>query len=200
MIGIPDARTAALRHQRRTHSEHKHRAVKAAVADCVARGQPESAAAIARAAETTETFLYRHEAQPCALCDQVFGAGPVSYYRAQMALIADSRSATAERQGRVTAATTQAELANCRATTQRLRQQVHALERRLGELVGARAQGNLPELARLAQDVDPPTERRIRELSDQVASLTATVADRDQELAAVRRLNSDLTRRLNGVG
>lgn len=197
MSGTSDARTAALRQQRRTHSEHKHLAVKAAVTNCVVRGQPESAAAIARAAETTETFLYRHEAQPCALCDQVFGAGPVSYYRAQMARIADSRAAPAERQGRVTAATTQAELANCRATTQRLRQQVRALERRLGELVGERSQGSLPELARLAQDVDPPTERRIRELSDQIASLKATMADRDEELAAVRRLNADLTRRLN---
>jgi len=116
-----------------------------------------------------------------------------------MARIADSRATTAERQGLVTAATTQAELINCRATTQRLRQQVRALERRLGELVGARSQGNLPELAQLAQDVDTPTERRIRELSERVAALNSTVVDRDEELAAVRRLNADLTRRLNSA-
>jgi uncharacterized coiled-coil protein SlyX len=199
VTGTSETRTLALRQQRRTESEHKHLAVKTAVVRCVARGLTESAAGVARAAGTTETFLYRHESQPCALCDEIFGGGPVSYYRAQMALIADSRDAGAERQGRVSAATLQAELANSRALAQRLRQQVHALEGRLGEVIGAQAQGGLPELARLAQDVDTPSERRIRELSQQVALLTNTVAERDEELAAVRRLNAELTRGLNSL-
>jgi len=114
-----------------------------------------------------------------------------------MQRIADSRDLHNENAGRVTAATTQAELANSRAANQRLRQQVRALERRLGELSGQQVQASLPELARLAQDVDPPSERRIRELADQVAQLTMTLTERDEELHAVRRLNADLTRRLN---
>ena len=73
------------------------------------------------------------------------------------------------------------------------------MERRLGEVEGARAEGGLDELGRLAQDVDPATGRRLEELSDQVRVLTARLAQRDEELTAVRRLNADRTRRLNVV-
>jgi len=74
---------------------------------------------------------------------------------------------------------------------------VRALERRPGELEGTQAQTGLSELARLAQEADPISERRIRQLSAQVRDLTAQLADRDEELAAARRLNAELTRRLN---
>lgn len=190
-------RTAGMRRQRHTQSEAKHHAVRTSVDTCVTRGLPESAAGIARDAGTTETFLYRHEARPCAICDDVFGSGPVSYYRVQMRRITDSRDQRSERDGRVTAATAQADLANTRAANQRLRQQVRALERRLGEVTGEQVEAGLPELARLARDVDPPAGRHISELSDQVRQLTLTLAERDEELDAVRRLNADLTRRLN---
>jgi hypothetical protein len=191
------ARTQGMRQHRRTVSEDKHKAVRATVQRCVISGVVISAAALARQAGVTETFLYRHDAQPCGVCHSTLGAGPISYYRAQIEHIADARDTRDERDGRLTAASTQAELANYRATNQRLRRQIHALETRLGEHLGTQSQASMSELARLAQDVDPASEQRIRALSDRVQALTEQAADQDEELEAVRRLNADLTRRLN---
>ncbi len=192
--------TSGMMRQRRTQSEAKHRAVRTAIDACVARGTTESAAGIARRAAVTETFLYRHESKPCALCAEVFGVGPVGYLRAQMAGILDSREAHAQEQGLVTAATIRADLANCRAANHRLQRRLQSLERRLGEVLGHAAQDNLPELGRLAQDSDPASEKRIRELSEHAADLRALLTEREEELEAVRRLNTDLTRRLNTRG
>lgn len=185
-----------LRH-RRTQSEAKHRAVRIAIDACVARGTTDSAAGIARKAAVTETFLYRHEAEPCILCAQVFGMGPVDYLRTQMRHIADSREAHVQEEGRVTAATIRADLANSRAANRRLQQRLQSLERRLGEVLGHAFQNNLSELGRLTQDIDPVSEKRIRELAEQTVALQLLLAERDEELDAVRRLNTDLTRRLN---
>jgi hypothetical protein len=123
--------------------------------------------------------------------------GPVGYLRTQMARILDSRDAHAQEQGLVTAATTRADLANSRAANHRLQRRLQSLERRLGEVLGHAVQDNLPELGRLAQDSDPASEKRIRELSEQTAALQLLLNERDEELDAVRRLNTDLTRRLN---
>lgn len=189
--------TDGMLRQRRTQSEAKHRAVRTAIDACVARGTTDSAASIARKAAVTETFLYRHESEPCTLCAQVFGMGPVGYLRTQMARILDSRDARTQAQGLVTAATTRADLANSRATNRRLQQRLQALERRLGEVLGHAVQDKLPVLGRLAQDIDPASEKRIRELSEQTAALQLLLNERCEELDAVRRLNTDLTRRLN---
>jgi hypothetical protein len=189
--------TDGMLRRRRTQSEAKHRAVRAAIDACVARGITDSAAGIARTAAVTETFLYRHESLPCALCAQVFGMGPVGYLRTQMTRILGSRDAHAQDQGLVTAATTRADLANSRAANHRLQRRLQSLERRLGEVLGHAIQDNLPELGRLAQDIDPSSEKRIRELSEQTAALQLLLDERDEELDAVRKLNTDLTRRLN---
>lgn len=153
--------------QRRTQSEVKHRAVRTAIDACVARGTTDSAAGIARKAAVTETFLYRHESEPCALCAQVFGMGPVQYLRTHMARILDSKQAHTQEQGLVTAATARADLANSWAANHRLQRRLQALERRLGEVLGCAVQDHLPELGCLAQDNDPASEKRIRELSEQ---------------------------------
>jgi hypothetical protein len=189
--------TDGMLRQRRTQSEAKHRAVRTAIDACVARGSTDSAAGIARKAAVTETFLYRHESEPCALCAQVFGMGPLEYLRTHMARVLDSRDAHAQEQGLVTAASTRADLANSRAANHRLQQRLQALERRLGEVLGQAVQDNLPELDRLTRDIDPASEKRIRELSEQTAALQLLLNERDEELDAVRRLNTDLTRRLN---
>lgn len=183
--------------QRRTQSEVKHRAVRTAIDACVASGVPDSAASIARKAAVTETFLYRHEAEPCTLCHQVFGMGPVGYLRTQMGNIIDSRDARSQEQGLVTAATIRADLANSRAANHRLQQGLQSLEHRLGEVLGHAAQENLPELARLTQDSDAASEKRILELSEKVAALQRMLDERNEELEAVRRLNAGLTRQLN---
>lgn len=100
-------------------------------------------------------------------------------------------------QGLVTAATARADLANSRAANHRLQRRLQALERRLGEVLGHAVQDHLPELGRLAQDNDPASEKRIRELSEQKSALQSLLNERDEELDAVRRLNTDFTRRLN---
>lgn len=189
--------TNGMLRQRRTQSEAKHRAVRTAIDACLARGITDSAAGIARKAAVTETFLYRHEAKTCPLCMQVFGMGPIKYLRIQMARILDSRDAHAQEHALVTAATTRADLANSRAANHRLQQRLQSLERRLGEVLGHTIQDNLPELGRLAQDIDPVSEKRIREMSEQTAALQLLLNERDEELNAVRLLNTDLTRRLN---
>lgn len=185
--------------QRRILSEAKHRAVRTVIDACVACGATDSAASIARKAAVTETFLYRHQSEPCVLCVQVFGTGPVEYLRTQMARIVDSLGARAQEEGLVTAATTRADLANTRAANHRLQQRLKSLERRLGEVLGHAVQDTLPELGRLSQDVDPVSEKRIRELSEQTAALQLMLTERNEELDAVRRLNTDLTRRLNAT-
>ena len=136
MTSAVNPNTSGMLRQRHTESELKHQAVKTAVLRCVRSGVPRSVAGISRDAHTTETFLYRHENHPCALCDDLFGGGPVSYYRTQMAVLNSARERSAEADGRVTAAALRADLANTKAANERLRQQLRALERRLGEVIG----------------------------------------------------------------
>jgi hypothetical protein len=116
-----------------------------------------------------------------------------------MVRIVDSRDAHAHAQEQrlVMAATTRADLANNRAANHRPQQRLQSLERWLGEVLGHAMQDNLPELGRLDQDIDPVSEKRIRELSDETAALQLLLHERDEELDGVRRRNTDFTRRLN---
>src|ERR1035441_4208252 len=134
-----------MRSQRRTVSESKHLAVRSEIERCVARGAVSSAAGVAREAGVTEPFLYRHEAQPCALCSDIFGGGPVSFYRARMAAITAARDEAVADDGARTAASLRAELANAHGTIQRLRHQVRPLERRLAIAEGAAVEAALGE-------------------------------------------------------
>lgn len=192
--GNPD--TSGMLRQRHTESELKHQAVKTAVLRCVRSGVPRSVAGISRDANTTETFLYRHEAHPCALCGDLFGGGPVSYYRTQMSVLNSARERSAEADGRVTAGALRADLANTKAANQRLRQQLRALERRLGEVIGTNADKSLSELETLAAATLPSQTDHAR-LSATIDELQSVIAEREQELQAARRLNADLTRQLN---
>jgi len=185
--------TSGMLRQRHTESELKHQAVKTAVLQCVRNGIPRSVAGIARDAHTTETFLYRHEAHPCELCSDLFGSGPVSFYRAQMAIINSARELSAESDGRLTAAAIQAELANTKAANQRLHQQIRALERRLGQYLGVEADSKMTTLAASAA----PSQADLAQLSATIEDLRSVIAERDQDLQAARRLNADLTRQLN---
>lgn len=190
-----DQQTSGMRRHRHTQSDLAHRAVKAAVERCRDSGLVQSAAAIARAARVTESFLYRHESQPCRLCQEIFDAGPITYYRLQMALISADRDRAADQQGRITTATLQADLANAKATNHRLRLQVRALERRLGQVMGQTPLRTLPDLQRGAQDCKPVGQ--LPEMEERIADLENALIERDQELDAVRRLNTDLTKQLN---
>ena len=188
--------TSGMLRQRHTESELKHQAVKTAVLRCVRSGVPRSVAGISRDAHTTETFLYRHENHPCALCDDLFGGGPVSYYRTQMSVLDSARERSAESDGRVTAATLRADLANTKAANERLRQRLRALERRLGEFIGMNVENSTSELQTLAASA-PPSPADLAGLSATIDELQSVIGERDQELQAARRLNTDLTRQLN---
>jgi len=193
MTTHPSHNISGMLRRRHTESELKHQAVKTAVQQCVRGGVPRSVAGIARDAHTTETFLYRHEAHPCELCSDLFGSGPVSFYRAQMAIINSARELSAESDGRLTAAAIQAELANTKAANQRLRQQIRALERRLGQYLGVEADSKMTTLAASAA----PSQADLAQLSATIDDLRSVIAERDQDLQAARRLNADLTRQLN---
>ena len=193
MTTHPSHNISGMLRRRHTESELKHQAVKTAVQQCVRGGVPRSVAGIARDAHTTETFLYRHEAHPCELCSDLFGSGPVSFYRAQMAIINSARDRSAESDGRLTTAAIQAELANTKAANQRLRQQIRALERRLGQYLGVEADSKMTTLAASAA----PSQADLAQLSATIEDLRSVIAERDQDLQAARRLNADLTRQLN---
>jgi len=193
MTTHPSHNISGMLRRRHTESELKHQAVKTAVQQCVRGGIPRSVAGIARDAHTTETFLYRHEAHPCELCSDLFGSGPVSFYRAQMAIINSARDRSAESDGRLTAAAIQAELANTKAANQRLHQQIRALERRLGQFLGVEADSKMTTLAASAA----PSQADLAQLSATIEDLRSVIAERDQELQAARRLNADLPRQLN---
>jgi len=196
MTSAVNPNTSGMLRQRHTESELKHQAVKTAVLRCLRSGVPRSVAGISRDAQTTETFLYRHEAHPCALCDDLFGGGPVSYYRTQMVVLNSTRERSAEADGRVTAATLRADLANTKAGNERLRQRLRALEKRLGEFIGMNAENCVSELQTLAASA-PPSQADLASLSTTIDELQCVIAERDQELEAARRLNADLTRQLN---
>ncbi len=196
MTSAVNPNTNGMLRQRHTESELKHQAVKTAVLRCVRSGVPRSVAGISRDAHTTETFLYRHETHPCALCEDLFGGGPVSYYRSQMSALNSARERSAEADGRVTAAALRADLANTKAANQRLLQQLRALERRLGEVLGTNADNSMSELQTLAASA-PPSQADLASLSATIDELQSVIAERDQDLQAARRLNADLTRQLN---
>lgn len=195
----PNPRTDGIRRHRAAVSADKHRAVRTAVDRCVARGRVIPAATLARDAGVTETFLYRHEAQPCPLCENTFGGGPINYFRSRMQSIAEARDSGVTREGLVTTASLRADLANQRAANQRLRQQIRALEHRLGEVLGTQSRTDMTELARLVYGSESGDAQRILELSEQNRSLAGQLADRNEELDAVRRLNTELTRRINST-
>jgi len=197
MTSAVNPNTSGMLRQRHTESELKHHAVKTAVQQCVRGGIPRSVAGIARDAHTTETFLYRHEAHPCEFCSDLFASGPVSYYRTQMAILNSARERSAESDGRVTAAAIQAELANTKAANQRLRHQIRALERRLGELLGAEANSRTTTPLQTLAAPAAPSQAELAKLSATIEDLQSVIAERDQDLQAARRLNADLTRQLN---
>ena len=196
MTSAVNPNTSGMVRQRHTESELKHQAVKTAVLRYVRSGVPRSVAGISRDAHTTETFLYRHENHPCALCDDLFGGGPVSYYRTQMAVLSSVRERSAEADGRVTAAALRADLANTKAANERLRQRLRLLERRLGELIGANADNNMSDFQTLVASAHP-SQADFASLSTTIDELQSVITERDQELEAARRLNADLTRQLN---
>lgn len=185
--------TAAMHAHRLSLSDAKHRSVRIAVNHQVSLGQTASAAAIARAANVTESFLYRHESSPCQRCIEYFGSGPVSFYREQIATIVTNENARSDHHARTSLASLRADLANTQAANGRLRKQISVLERRLGEALGAHHEHQVHETV----GPSPSEPERLSELESQMRRLTRLCSERDEELAAVRRLNADLTRQQN---
>lgn len=187
--------TTAMQAARRTASFAKHQAVRSAMERSVARAESSSAAGIARSAGVAETFLYRHQKQDCELCREVFGSGPLTFYRHAIEQVVAGQSYRNEREGSSLALSLKADLANSQAANRRLREQIRKLEHRLSVVLGAQAEAALPVglSGRGLEDTQPPA------LHERVRELEAELAARDEQIEAVRRVNGELMRQLNGA-
>jgi chromosome segregation ATPase len=170
--------------QRRLDSQLKHQRVIAAVDAHLAAGRDLSVAALARHAGVSRKFIYAHP-DLRARIEQ----------RAEQSNQAGTASAVAD--GRVTIASLRADVANAKAQTGRLRDQVRALEQRLSTMLGRE----------VASDLDPAGDEPADQLRDQleraqarVFELEETLADSREELEAVREINRELLAGQNRAG
>lgn len=191
-----NTRTAAMRATRRATSSTKHQSVRTTIERSLARAEQTSAAGIARAAGVSETFLYRHEKQDCDLCQTVFGGGPLTFYRRATARTTTGNEQRNAHEAITTTLSLKADLANSTAANRRLREQIRKLERKLSTILGYQAEANLGIGTLTGNTIDESEmtalQQRIRELED-------TLTERDEQLEAVRRVNSDLFKQLNGA-
>jgi len=171
------ARAAAMAAGRRADTERRRQRVLKALDAAATAGEEVSVSSIARRAGVDRTFLYRHrdllgqvharEAQPPAGP----GGGPVA-----------SR------------ASLQADLLAAHERSARLAARIRQLENRLSGLLGEQAWhesglGRPDDIGQLKQQVT--------QLADENRQLRASLAERDQDLAAARATSRELMTRLN---
>lgn len=192
-----NTRTAAMRATRRATSSTKHQSVRTTIERSVARAESTSAAGIARAAGVSETFLYRHEKQDCDLCQTVFGSGPLTFYRLATERTIIGRDQENAREASTTTLSLKSDLANSLATNRRLREQIRKLERKLSTVLGYQAAANVGIDTTLTSNTIDESE--MTALQERIRELEASLNERDEQLEAVRRVNSDLFKQLNGA-
>jgi chromosome segregation ATPase len=111
------------------------------------------------------------------------------------AQVADRFTTTVTAGARVTGASLRADLENIKAQNRRLRDQVAALGRRLGETVAEEVR---PEMTGRGERVTDDTLRaRIEALEENLADVRGELARRIDELEAARQINRELMARLN---
>ena len=167
---------------RRLDSQLKRERVAAAVDARLAAGHELTIAAIARHAGVSRKFIYAHPD-----------------LRAQIehrALQAAARNTSAQvADGRVTAASLRADLANTAAHNQRLRQQLRALEQRLSETLGREVADQLGP----GDVADRPDELRaqLEAAHAHAFEVEEALTDAREELDAVREINRELLSQAN---
>jgi Family of unknown function (DUF6262) len=175
-----DARAAAMAAGRRADTERRRQRVLKALEAAGTAGEEVSVSAVARRAGVDRTFLYRHrdllaqvharEAQPLAQP----GGGPA-----------------------VTRASLQADLLAAHERSARLAARVRQLEHRLSGLLGEQA---WHESGLSRPDDISQLKQQITQLTEDSQQLHASLAERDEDLAAARAANRELMARLNTGG
>jgi hypothetical protein len=151
---------------------------------CRENGEIISMTELAKRARVSRTSLYRNQAMVAAT-NEALGA------------VTTDLAHRAEHDGRVTAASLRADLANAKATIRRQADQLAALERALSQAMGREL---LDQDAKLGRVGSEPHDERQHELDDALCELSETRAaltEREEELDAARRLNRELTIQVN---
>ena len=186
-----------MRETRRVASSTKHQNVRTTIERSLVRAESTTAAGIARAAGVSETFLYRHEKQNCDLCRAIFGSGPLTFYRLAAERATSGHDQRNARDAITTTLSLKSDLANSLATNRRLREQLRKLERKLSTVLGHQAEAIVGvDLALTSNTIDEP---EMTTLKERIRELEISLAERDEQLEAVRRVNSDLFKQFNGA-
>ena len=167
---------------RRLDSTTKKTRVRAAINDIAASGATLNVAALARRANVSRRFIYDHP--------------ELRAEAEQQAIVHAARdSATVAAHTSVTTASLRADLANTKASNQRLHTELTALQRQLGHALGQDV------LAEIAGDettaIAAITTPRVTELEQTLFETQETLAQRTEELEAARRINRELLEQLN---
>ena len=150
-----------------------------AVLDAMAAaGEPPQISLLARRARVSRRFIYDHP-ELRAEADR------------RSAEIADHQAGAISASARVTTASLRADLENAKARNRRLETELHALRRRLGELIGQEA------LSEITGDQTPTHTARAAQLEQALFEAQETLVRRSEELEASRQINRELMARLN---
>jgi hypothetical protein len=172
-------RTDRLLTRRRLDSQDKARRFLAALQVVIDTGQPATIAALARRANVSRRFVYDHPELRAEA-------------ERRLAEATDRHAAGLAATARVSATSLRADLANAKATNQRLQAELAALRRRLGQHLGREALADLDHHL-TAPDPSP----RLAELEHSLLEAQEQLARRTEELDAARQINRDLIARLN---
>jgi chromosome segregation ATPase len=165
--------------QRRLDGQLKRERVIAAVDALLAAGTEVTIAGLARHAGVSRKFIY----SPPDLHAEL----------QQRAMRATQANATATvTNARVTGASLRADTENYKAQNHRLRQQVRTLEQRLSEILGRQLADTFPSDERFQPASDDELRGRLDEAERRVFELEESLANRREELDAVREINREL--------
>jgi hypothetical protein len=172
---------AALARARRADSDRRRQRVEAALEHLTATGAELSIASVARAAQVSRAFVYRHGDLRALIVDRITGPDP-------------TEAAAATAGATVSHASLLAEVANQRERNLRLARQITKLEAKLSELLGEqvfRASG----LG--APDNIEQLHQRITTLEQENALLREEVTGLEEDLEGARTVNRELLAEFN---
>ena len=175
---ITSPRNEAMGKGRQADSARRRQRVVSALERAMAQGDEVSVSGIARAAVVDRSFLYRHR----DLLERIHAAEAVP---------ATNAAATGPV---VTRASLQADLLAAHERAVRLNTRIQHLEHRLSEALGEQVWRE----SGLGTPIDiDALQQRIVHLEQQVTDMRLELEERDEDLAAARAANRELTTRIN---
>jgi len=167
---------------RRADSNAKAARVLAALDSLVGASKPLAVARVARMAGVSRRFLYDHPELRAEV-------------ERRCAELAQQRARSTAGNARVTTASLRADLENAKAANRRLEEDLAALKRRLGELLGDEIMAK--EIGEGSLRAELAANARVTELEQALFDAQETLARRTEELEAARQINRELMARLN---